>query len=80
MCIIGIACSYKCFIDIESLLKSNIEYLRKDLGMELKNGTPSHDIIKRVMASCDPQKFSNCFLNFAKSLTESTKGVFVSID
>ncbi|MDR0696818.1 MAG: hypothetical protein LBF68_04660 [Christensenellaceae bacterium] len=45
MCIIGITCSCKCFIDIESFLKSNIEFLRKDLGMELKNGIPSHDTL-----------------------------------
>ncbi|MDR0696461.1 MAG: transposase family protein [Christensenellaceae bacterium] len=61
MCIIAIACSCKCFIDIESFLKSRIEYLRKDLGMELKNGIPSHDTIKRVMAPCDPKNFQTVF-------------------
>ncbi|MDR0697148.1 MAG: ISAs1 family transposase [Christensenellaceae bacterium] len=80
MCIIAIACSCKCFIDIESFLKSKIKYLRKNLGMDLKNGIPSHDTIKRVMASCDPEKFSSCFINFVKSLRESNEGDFVSID
>ena len=48
--------------------------------LELPNGIPSHDTFNRLFSALDPNEFERCFLNWVKSVNESTKGEVVSID
>lgn len=46
--------------------KANEPWLRKHLA--LPNGVPSHDVIRRVLATVQPQAFQKCFVSWLESL------------
>jgi len=48
--------------------------------LELPNGIPSHDTFNRLFAALDPVEFDNCFLEWVKSICETTAGEVISID
>jgi predicted transposase YbfD/YdcC len=65
------------FYDIEEFAKCKEDFFRTFL--DLPNGIPSHDTINRVISRLDPKEFSNCIVEWTKSLSEKLKGV-VAID
>jgi predicted transposase YbfD/YdcC len=65
------------FYDIEEFAKSKEEFFRTFL--DLPNGIPSHDTINRVIARINPEEFSRCMIEWAKTLSENLKGV-IAID
>ncbi len=46
----------------------------------LENGIPSHDCIARVMARIESSKLTECFVRWARSITELPGGEVVAID
>lgn len=48
--------------------------------LELPNGVPSADTLRRVMAALDPVAFRSAFMAWAQALCRSTEGKLVSID
>lgn len=73
----GVICGAEGFNDIELFAKCKQEFFESFL--DLPNGIPSHDTMNRVMSALDPKQFSECFANWAQSLSERLKGV-IAID
>lgn len=48
--------------------------------LKLPNGIPSHDTFGRVFALLDPRQFSECFMNWTRSLRQSFAAEIVAID
>jgi len=63
---------------IEHFGKEKEQWLRQ--WMALENGIPSHDCIARVIARIEPEKLSECFVLWARSLSELSEGEVVAID
>jgi predicted transposase YbfD/YdcC len=65
------------FYDIEEFSRCKEDFFRTFL--DLPNGMPSHDTINRVISRLDPKEFSDCIVEWTKSLSEKLKGV-IAID
>jgi predicted transposase YbfD/YdcC len=65
------------FYDIEEFAKCKEDFFRTFL--DLPDRMPSHDTINRVISRLDPKEFSNCIVEWTKSLSEKLKGV-IAID
>jgi predicted transposase YbfD/YdcC len=48
--------------------------------LTLSNGIPSHDTIERVIIAINPKEFHQCFINWVKSLCQSTGGQLIAMD
>ena len=66
--------------DIVDFCKVKETWFRERLGLELKNGIPSHDTFQRVFQLIDPYEFELSFISWVKSIAIQTKGEIVSID
>ena len=76
--ICAVVCGADTWVDIETYGRAKEEWLKKFL--ELPNGIPSHDTFSRVFARLNPEQFQQCFLNWIKSISNSTSGEVVAID
>jgi len=64
------------------------DWLQQRLGLELKNGIPSHDTLGRVLrpppvavfARLDPNAFAQCFVAWTKALHTHTAGQVIALD
>jgi predicted transposase YbfD/YdcC len=65
------------FVDIADYGKEKLEFLRKFLAFT--NGVPSHDTFASVFRVIDFETFSQCFISWVKSLSESLDGI-IAID
>jgi predicted transposase YbfD/YdcC len=65
------------FYDIEEFARCKEGFFRTFL--DLPNRMPSHDTINRVISRLDPKEFSDCIVEWTKSLSEKLKGV-IAID
>jgi predicted transposase YbfD/YdcC len=64
--------------DIEFFGNERLEWFQSFL--ELPNGIPSHDTIRRVFERIDTKQFNACLVEWTKTLHQSTKGMIVAID
>lgn len=64
--------------DIEDYGRYKEEWLTRFL--ELANGIPSHDTIRRVFIRLDPSGLQRCFLSWITAIREVTNGDVVAID
>ncbi len=64
--------------DIELYGESRIDFLRKYRPFE--NGIPSDDTLRRFFRAIDPEKFSQCFTKWIKSIIPVTEGMTINID
>jgi predicted transposase YbfD/YdcC len=65
------------FVEISEYGKEKLEFLRKFLPFS--NGIPSHDTYANVFRMLDFTAFSECFISWVKSLSESLEGI-IAID
>jgi len=65
------------FVDIAEYGKEKLEFLRTLLAFE--NGSPSHDTLCNVFRMLDFEIFSECFISWVRSLSQSLEGI-VAID
>jgi predicted transposase YbfD/YdcC len=72
------ACDY--WEEIEDYCETKIEWFKNELGLELKNGIPSHDTFQRVFQSVNPKELQRCFVEWVRSIHATTNGEIVSID
>jgi predicted transposase YbfD/YdcC len=77
MTLCGVLSGCDDFVDISEYGKEKITFLRTLLPFE--NGVPSHDTLSNVFRMLDFEVFSECFINWVKSLSCSLEGV-VAID
>lgn len=62
----GVICSCESWKDIAAWGRSRRGWLKRFL--ELPNGVPSRDTIRRVLCRLDPVEFQNCFLSWTSRL------------
>lgn len=66
--------------DIADFCRVKLEWFRVALGLELRNGIPSHDTMERVFEMMDPKEFEQSFAQWVED-TCSVKGrETISID
>ena len=66
------------FTDMESYGHARVQWFKSFL--ELPNGIPSHDTIKRVFAALDPHAFFECFTQWVQGLCPNLSDEVVAID
>lgn len=76
--ICAVICDADGWEDIETFALARVAWLSTFL--ELPNGTPSHDIFRRVFARLDTKAFQRCFLGWIRAVGEVTGGDLVAID
>lgn len=64
----GVLCGADGSEDIAEFGKIHLTFLRQFL--ELKNGIPSHDTIRRVFMLLNPKAFEKCFSQWAQSMKD----------
>ena len=47
--------------DIADFCRVKEEWLRKEIGLELRNGVPSHDTMQRIFEMMNPKEFEASF-------------------
>ena len=76
--ICAVTCGCETWEDIEIYAKEKEPWLSKFL--ELENGIPSHDTIRRLFIRLDPEELQRCFLSWVESVRKATEGEVVAID
>jgi len=71
-------CGFDGWEEIELFAKSKESWFRRFL--ELPNGIPSHDTIRRIFMHIDPEAFRQCFSDWVASLGISLEGHQIAID
>jgi predicted transposase YbfD/YdcC len=66
------------FLSIEQFGKVKLPWLRKFYAYE--SGIPSHDILGDLFARLNPEKFSECFIQWINSLSSISNGEVIAID
>jgi predicted transposase YbfD/YdcC len=64
--------------DIEDYGKCKLKWLKRFI--ELSNGIPSHDTVRRLFIRLDPQSLQQCFFSWVEAVREQTEGDVVAID
>jgi predicted transposase YbfD/YdcC len=78
ICAVTIGCEY--WYQIEGYCKHQENWFKEKLGLELKNGVPSHDTFQRAFAVIEPKEFEKHFTSWIRSVCKLTKGEIVSLD
>ena len=76
--ICAVICSADKWEDIKAYGIAKEEWLRRFL--ELPHGIPSHDTIRRVFASLNPEEFNRCFLDWIETWKSSLGQDIINID
>ena len=73
-------CGADDFVAITDWGRAKRNWLQERLGLELKNGVPSHDTFGRVFARLDPHAFAQCFVAWTQAVKTHTKGQVIALD
>lgn len=76
--IISVICGAQTWKQMSEFGHSREDFLKTFL--ELPNGIPSKDTIRRVFTALDSNAFEQCFIQWVSSITDLTKGQVVAID
>src|SRR6266436_869021 len=68
ICVSAVICKYETWEEIADYGEEKYEWLKTFL--DLPNGPPSHDTLRRVFMLLDPREFNRCFLEWAEFLRE----------
>ena len=66
--------------DIADYCRVKLTWFRERLGIELKNGIPSHDTMERVFRMLDPKEFQAQFIMWAQEACGKQRREILSID
>jgi predicted transposase YbfD/YdcC len=80
MTIFAIMAANNYWEEIEDYCKNKIDWFKNVLGLELKNGIPSHDTFQRVFQAINPKELQRCFVEWVRSVHATTNGEIISID
>ena len=78
--IAAVICGCDEWEDIADFCRVKEEWFRTDLGLELRNGIPSHDTLQRVFELMDPKEFEQCFVKWVESTCTKGQRETISID
>lgn len=76
--ICAVVCGCETWEEIELYGKEKHDWLSTIL--QLPNGIPSHDTIRRLFIRLNPEHLQHCFLNWVEAVRESSEGEIVAID
>ncbi len=76
--IFAVICGAESWVEIEDYGIAKQEWLAAFL--ELPNGIPSHDLIKRVFVQLRPELVQQCFLNWVKVVFEISSGKLIALN
>lgn len=76
--LVGVMCGCEDWEEIAEFGRVRYEYLRRYL--ELPNGVPSHDTIRRVMGLIDPRQLGRCYQEWVSSVITGSEGDIIAID
>lgn len=76
--ICAVVCGCETWEEIELYGKEKESWLKTIL--ELPNGIPSHDTIRRLFIRLNPEQMQECFLSWVEAVRESSEGDIVAID
>lgn len=65
--IVAVMCGAETWNEIEEDAEDFEPWIRENLHLELKNGTPSHDTFRRVFSIVDPKEFQKAFCGHLQS-------------
>lgn len=74
----AVLCGFDGWEEIELFAKTKERWLRKFL--ELANGIPSHDTLRRVFMHLDPTAFQQCFTDWVNQMGVTTAGKVIAVD
>jgi len=74
----AVLCGANHCVAIADFAKARQDWLRQFVPLE--GGPPSHDTFSRVLSILDPKEFELCFVNWTKSIQQTTEGEVVPID
>ena len=66
--------------DIEDYCRVKAEWFRERLGLELRNGIPSHDTMSRIFGMLDPKEFQARFIEWVEGTINREEREILSID
>lgn len=66
--------------DIADFCRVKEEWFRESIGLELKNGIPSHDTFSRIFQLMDPKEFERSFREWVQDCCQLKKGQTISLD
>ncbi len=66
--------------DIADYCRVKETWFREALGMELKNGIPSHDTMLRIFEMLNPKEFEKCFAEWVSSVCTKKERQVISVD
>ena len=66
--------------DIADFCRVKEEWLRKEIGLELRNGVPSHDTMQRIFEMMNPKEFEASFAQWIEDTCKVKARETVSID
>ena len=75
---LSVLCGAEGWADIYNWSQAHEAWLSTFL--ELPNGLPSEDVIRRVISRIKPDQFQTCFLNWTAAICEATGGQIIAID
>jgi predicted transposase YbfD/YdcC len=78
LAICAVICGAEGWEAIEEYGKTKEEWLRQFL--ELPEGIPSHDTIRRVFIRLSPSRFQACFQSWIQAIAQQTCGQIITID
>lgn len=76
--ICAVVCGCETWEDIEMYGKEKHNWLQRFL--QLPNGIPSHDTIRRLFIRLNPQQLQECFLSWVRAVRKTSAGEVVAID
>ena len=76
--ICAVVCGCETWEEIELYGKEKESWLKTIL--ELPNGIPSHDTIRRLFIRLNPEQLQHCFLSWVEAVRKSSEGEIVAID
>lgn len=78
MTICAVICGADNWVDVGNWSEEKIDWLKQFL--ELKNGIPSHDTLRRVFLLIDPGQFQASFMSWVQAVFTVTKGQVIAVD
>jgi predicted transposase YbfD/YdcC len=76
--ICAVICGAESWKDMQLWANAQQSWLERIL--ELPNGIPSRDTLRRVISRLNPEEFQACFLRWMKGLSRATDGQLVALD
>jgi predicted transposase YbfD/YdcC len=78
MAVCAVICGADSWVDIAGYGRAKHKWLKTFLA--LPHGIPSHDTFSRVFSRLNPEEFQRCFLEWASTLSQLSKGSLVALD